>query len=90
VISNKALAGFYPTFYLQKKVLGRARLSVGRKEAPAMGLLRNIQGTSKGQSLVEYALVAAVVSAAIVIMSTYVFRSVQATQQTIQKEFSNQ
>jgi len=42
----------------------------------------------KGQSLIEYALIATVVSAAIVAMSTYVFRSVQATQQAIQEEFS--
>ena len=41
----------------------------------------------KGQSLIEYALVASIVSAAIIAMSTYVFRSVQATQQEIQKEF---
>jgi len=43
----------------------------------------------KGQSLVEYAIIAALVSAAIVAMSTYVYRSVQAAQQTIQKEFSS-
>lgn len=42
----------------------------------------------KGQSLIEYAMIAAIVSAAIVAMSTYVYRSVQATQQTIQREFS--
>ncbi len=41
----------------------------------------------KGQSLIEYAMVATVVSAAIIAMSTYVFRSVQAAQQTIQEEF---
>lgn len=43
----------------------------------------------KGQSLIEYAIVAAIVSAAIVAMSTYVYRSVQATQQVIQEEFSS-
>jgi len=42
----------------------------------------------KGQSLIEYAMVATIVSAAIIAMSTYVFRSVQATQQAIQEEFS--
>ena len=47
----------------------------------------SIQWNHKGQSLIEYAMVAAVVSAAIVAMSTYVYRSVQATQQTIQREF---
>lgn len=47
------------------------------------------QWNHKGQSLIEYAMVAAVVSAAIVAMSTYVYRSVQATQQMIQEEFSS-
>ena len=41
----------------------------------------------KGQSLLEYALVAAAVTAAFAVMSTYVFRSVQGTQQMIQEEF---
>jgi Flp pilus assembly pilin Flp len=39
---------------------------------------------NKGQSLIEYAIVAAVISAAMITMSTYVYRSVQATQQKIQ------
>ena len=43
-----------------------------------------------GQNLLEYALIAAVISAVVVAMSTYVFRSVQATQQMIQEEFSNE
>ena len=38
-----------------------------------------------GYSIVEYAVVAAIVTAAVVAMSTYVFRSVQATQQMIQE-----
>ncbi len=42
---------------------------------------------NKGQNLIEYALVIALVSAAIVAMSTYVFRSVQAAQKVIDKEF---
>jgi len=50
-----------------------------------LGTTRN----HKGQSLMEYALVAAIVTAAIVAMSTYVYRSVQSTQQMIQEEFSN-
>lgn len=50
---------------------------------------QTIQWNHKGQSLIEYALVAAVVTAAVVAMSTYVFRSVQATQQVIQEEFSS-
>jgi len=43
----------------------------------------------KGQNLIEYAIVASIVSAAVIAMSTYVFRSVQASQQMIQKEFRN-
>jgi Flp pilus assembly pilin Flp len=45
--------------------------------------------TDSGQSLLEYALIAAVISAIVIAMSTYVFRSVQSTQQMIQEEFSN-
>lgn len=41
----------------------------------------------KGQNLIEYAIVASVITAAVVVMSTYVFRSVQSTQQMIQQEF---
>jgi Tfp pilus assembly protein PilV len=41
-----------------------------------------------GQSLIEYAIVAAIVTAAAVAMSTYVYRAVQATQQMIQEESS--
>jgi len=52
--------------------------------------MKNIRKDQKGQSLLEYALVAALVSMAVVAMSTYVFRSVQATQQIIQEEFRNE
>ena len=45
---------------------------------------------SKGQSIVEYAAVAAIITAAVIAMSTYVFRAVQATQQTIVEESRNQ
>ncbi len=44
----------------------------------------------KGQSLLEYALVAAIVAAAVIAMSQYVFRSVQSTQQMIHREFQNE
>lgn len=44
---------------------------------------------NKGQQILEYAMVAAVITAAAVAMSTYVFRSVQATQQVIQEESQN-
>ena len=50
--------------------------------------MRQPQGT-KGQSLIEYAVVVALVSAAMVAMSTYVFRSVQATQKMVDEEFAN-
>jgi Flp pilus assembly pilin Flp len=43
---------------------------------------------NKGQNLIEYAIVVTVIAAAMMAMSTYVFRSVQATQQMIQREFS--
>lgn len=42
---------------------------------------------NKGQNLIEYAMVAALISVAVTAMSTYVYRSVQATQQVIQEEF---
>lgn len=44
----------------------------------------------KGQSLLEYAIVAAIVAAAVIAMSQYVFRSVQSTQQIIHREFQNE
>ncbi|MCB9747079.1 MAG: hypothetical protein H6755_01560 [Candidatus Omnitrophica bacterium] len=52
-------------------------------------LMKKIRN-KKGQNIIEYAMVAAVVSAAVVAMSTYVFRSVQATQQMIAEEFRKQ
>lgn len=41
----------------------------------------------KGQNLLEYAAIASIVAAAVMAMSTYVFRSVQATQQAIHEEY---
>ncbi|MDP8265715.1 MAG: hypothetical protein P9M07_02080 [Candidatus Aceula meridiana] len=43
----------------------------------------------KGQNLIEYAIVIALVSAAMVAMSTYIFRSVQAVQKQIDGELRN-
>ena len=40
--------------------------------------------------MIEYAVVIALVSAAMIAMSTYVFRSVQATQKIVEEEFSNE
>ena len=48
-----------------------------------------IKRNKKGQNLIEYAIVVALVSAAMIAMSTYVFRSVQATQKTIEDSFQN-
>jgi Flp pilus assembly pilin Flp len=44
----------------------------------------------RGQNVIEYALVIAVISAAAVAMSTYVFRSVQSTQKKMVEEFGNE
>lgn len=44
---------------------------------------------SKAQNLIEYAIVVALITAAVAAMSTYVFRSVQATQKVVTQEFSN-
>ena len=54
------------------------------------GTMRQIELSQNGQNLIEYAIVVAVVVSAMLAMSTYVFRSVQATQQTIQTEFADQ
>jgi uncharacterized protein (UPF0333 family) len=45
------------------------------------------QKSRKGQNLIEYALVVAVIIGAVMAMSTYVFRSIQSTQQIIQKGY---
>ena len=42
-----------------------------------------------GQNLIEYAIVVAVITAAVAAMSTYVFRSAQATQKAVTQEFAN-
>ncbi len=45
--------------------------------------------SKKGQNLIEYAVVVALVSAAMIAMSTYVFRAVQATEKLVEEEFAN-
>ena len=52
--------------------------------------MRHMKLSQSGQNLIEYAIVVAVVVSAMLAMSTYVFRSVQSTQQTIQTEFADQ
>ena len=44
-------------------------------------------GVRKGQNLVEYAIIVSLVSAAMIAVSTYVYRSVQAAQKNIEDEF---
>ncbi len=51
---------------------------------------RNIRLNRKGQSILEYAVVVGIVAIAMIAMSTYVFRSVQATQEEIQREYANE
>jgi len=48
---------------------------------------RRKRNNQQGQNLIEYAIVVAVVAFAMTMMSTYVFRAIQATQQAIQKEY---
>ena len=43
-----------------------------------------------GQNIIEYALVIALVSAAVIAMSTYVYRSVQATQRMVEEEYQSE
>lgn len=43
----------------------------------------------KGQNLIEYAILIALVSAAMIAMSTYIFRSVQAAQKQIDEGLRN-
>jgi len=51
------------------------------------GGMRHSIKNKRGQNLIEYAVIIALVSAALIAMSTYVYRSVQATQKTIEEEF---
>ncbi|MBF0486415.1 MAG: Flp family type IVb pilin [Candidatus Omnitrophica bacterium] len=51
-----------------------------------MGFLRN----KRAQAMIEYALVVAIVSAALVAMSTYVYRSVQSKQKDITAEYDKE
>ena len=50
----------------------------------------NRQRNMKAQNLIEYAIVVALVTGAVAVMSTYVFRSVQATQKAVDTEFMAQ
>jgi uncharacterized protein (UPF0333 family) len=59
-------------------------------EEDAMRIKKEKKLNNQGQSILEYALIATIVAAAAIAMSTYLFRSVQATQQIIQRESRNQ
>jgi Flp pilus assembly pilin Flp len=50
--------------------------------------MTGITQNQKGQNLIEYAIIVAVITAAMVAMSTYVYRSVQATQKVIQDGYT--
>ena len=51
--------------------------------------MRRKKMDQKGQNLIEYAIVVALVAAAMVAMSTYVYRSVQSTQKMVDRELYN-
>jgi Flp pilus assembly pilin Flp len=73
-------------FRLLKGVSQGRDVLLDTKVSPQRGNMKILN--KDGQTLIEYALVAGVVAAALVAMSTYVNRSVQATQQKIQVEAS--
>ena len=50
--------------------------------------MRHLSFTNQnGQNIIEYAVVIALVSAAMIAISTYVYRSVQATQKMVEEGF---
>ena len=51
-------------------------------------MIQQLQKNENGQNIIEYAIVVAIVASAMMAMSTYVFRSIQATQQKIQKGYA--
>jgi len=53
-------------------------------------MMHNKIKTKAAQNLIEYAIVVSIVSVAVIAMSTYVFRSVQATQKVITEEYATQ
>jgi Flp pilus assembly pilin Flp len=60
----------------------------GSLSAPGAATMTGITRNQKGQNLIEYAIIVAVITAAMVAMSTYVYRSVQATQKAIQEGYA--
>jgi Flp pilus assembly pilin Flp len=53
-------------------------------------MMRQVVKGTRGQNMIEYAIIIALVSAAMIAMSTYVYRSVQATQKMVEDEFRNE
>jgi Flp pilus assembly pilin Flp len=51
-----------------------------------MRLLKKI-GNINGQNIVEYAIIVSIISAAMIAMSTYVYRAVQGAQKKVEDEF---
>jgi Flp pilus assembly pilin Flp len=52
-------------------------------------MILNSRNNNKGQNLIEYAIVVALISAALAVLSTYVFRSVQAQQKMVTGDAAN-
>ena len=65
---------------------GGSNWSSGTVRGTAM--IRKLRN-KKAQNLIEYAIVVALISAAVAALSTYVFRSVQATQKIITEDSEN-
>ena len=63
---------------------------IGRLHEARQGRTWYRNRSNNGQNLIEYTIVIALVSAAMVAMSTYVFRSAQATQKVVEEEFRNE
>ena len=63
------------------------KVGAGKPLRRHIGVAMNRQMNHKGQNIIEYAIVVALITAALAAMSTYVFRSVQSTQKAIDKEF---
>ena len=97
---GKAGVFFAPSLASDQKAQNRAPLTSPREFAGrGIGHLHETRGgrtwqtkhmNHNGQNIIEYAIVIALVSAAMIAMSTYVYRSTQATQKVIEEEFQNE
>lgn len=66
-----------------------AGLKINLQHKSATAMIQQLRNR-KAQHLIEYAIVVALVSAAVAALSTYVFRSLQAKQKDITQEFTNE